>query len=189
MPEPVSALGGAVSEDRLFVRIEEAGAVGQVSLKAELGDAAVATALGTLSLAVPERWRIAEGDGRLAVWMAPDEVLILCGYAEAGEIATRLGTALGDAHHLVADLSDARAVIRLSGREAAEVLGKGAPVDLSDAAFPIGAARRTHLGQVAVAFWRREADLWELVCFRSVARYVFDWLAASAQDGAEVGFY
>ena len=54
-------------------------------------------------------------DGRGALWMSPDELLILVPYAEAGQAVTVLQEALGDAHHLAVDVSDARAHFRLTG--------------------------------------------------------------------------
>ena len=87
-------------------------------------------------------------------------------------------------HHLVADVSDARAVIALSGAGAREVLAKGAPVDMAQDRFGPAEIRRTRLGQVAVAFWMTGPETFELVCFRSVAGFVFDWLTVAAQPGS-----
>ena len=86
------------------------------------------------------------------------------------------------------DVSDARALFRIDGPGAREVLAKGAPVDLSPAAFGPGDFRRTRLGQVACAFWTPDGTSFELVCFRSVAAYVFGLLENAAKPGSEVGY-
>ena len=189
MSEPVSVMDRAATAPRDTLAIEERGPVGQVTLRADLASPAVAEAVrATLGVELPETRTCAFGeDGRGAVWMAPDELLVLCGYDEAGDVAARLEAALADEHATAVVMSDARAVLRLAGPDVAETLAKGAPVDLSGAAFPVGAARRTHLAHVAVGFWRREAVVWELVCFRSYAAYVWDWLVASGAPGARVG--
>ena len=85
-------------------------------------------------------------------------------------------------------MSDARAVFRLDGPGAREVLAKGAPVDLAPAAFGPGDFRRTRLGQVAAAFWMPEPEVFDLMCFRSVAGFVADWLATAARPGSLPGF-
>jgi sarcosine oxidase subunit gamma len=69
------------------------------------------------------------------------------------------------------------------------VLAKGAPVDLAPAAFGVGDFRRTRLGQVAAAFWMPAPDTFELMCFRSVAGYVADWLANAARPGSLAGYF
>ena len=87
------------------------------------------------------------------------------------------------------NVSDARAVFSVTGRGARELIAKGAPVDMSPAAFGLGDLRRTHIGQVAAAFWMTADEALTLVCFRSYAGYMFDWLSASAKDGATPGLY
>jgi sarcosine oxidase subunit gamma len=121
--------------------------------------------------------------------MSPDEVLLFVAYDQAGALAASLGAALAGEHHLAVDVSDARAVITLAGANVAEVLAKGASVDLGAAAFPAGTARRSHIGGVAVGFWRKSEHEWEIVCFSSFARYLFDWLVESSKEGGEVGAF
>ena len=188
MSEPVSVLGGAASAEG-FVRVADAGPVGMVTLRGDLAAEPVAGAVREATgLAVPSVWQASLGDeGRDALWMAPDELLLLTGYGEAAELARRLGEALAGQHHLALVVSDARAVLDLSGPGVAEVLAKGAPVDLSPAAFPPGSARRTHLGGIAVVFWRRSGDDWRIACFRSFGRHLYDWLVTAARPGSEVG--
>ncbi|MEO9629184.1 MAG: sarcosine oxidase subunit gamma, partial [Sulfitobacter sp.] len=49
--------------------------------------------------------------------------------------------------------------------------------------------RRTRMGQVPAAFWLREDGVFEVICFRSVAQYMFDLLSVAAQPGSEVGHF
>ncbi len=121
--------------------------------------------------------------------MSPDEVLILCPYAEVPEALAELESALAGTHHLIANVSDARALITVSGADAREVLAKLTPADLSPDAFGPGEFRRTRLAQVPAAFWMRDEMTFQVVCFRSVAQYVFDVLAMSARPGSEVAFF
>jgi sarcosine oxidase, subunit gamma len=59
---------------------------------------------------------------------------------------------------------------------------------VSPQALPIGQIRRTRLAQVAAAFWIRDNETAEIVCFRSVAEYVFGILQISARPGSRVNF-
>lgn len=188
MSEPVSPLGAARARDAV-IGIEETGLRGQVMLKGELGDAGLAAAVREIAgVEVPGTWGAAFAGDRGAVWMAPDELLLLLPHAEAGATVARLDEMLAGTHHLALDLSDARAVIRLTGPLVGEVLSKGVPCDVGDRAFPPGSARRTTLAGIAVGFWRLEAEIWEIVAFRSHAHHLMAWLEDAARPGAEVGF-
>jgi sarcosine oxidase subunit gamma len=68
-------------------------------------------------------------------------------------------------------------------------VAKLAPVDLSPDAFKPGEIRRTRLAQAAAAFHLRDNETCEIVCFRSVAQYVFDVLKSVSRPGGEVGYF
>lgn len=189
MPDSVTPLGGASSSG--FVTIEDAGPTGMILLRAEFGEADVASALKGAGFDLPGRREVLGGLEGGALWMSPDEQLILCAHDEAEATAATLTEVLGGMHSLVANVSDARAVFRLTGKDAAvrEVLAKLSPADLRLNALPPGRARRTRLAQVPAAFWFAEDGEAVLVCFRSVAGYVFDLLSNAARPGSEAGHF
>ena len=80
-----------------------------------------------------------------ALWMSPDEALLLCPYDAAQTKADDLAAKLADTHALVVNVSDARAVFQLKGRMLREVIAKLAPVDMSPEAFKPGMVRRTRM--------------------------------------------
>ena len=84
---------------------------------------------------------------------------------------------------------NARAMVRLSGKGAREVLAKLSPVDLAPGSFGPGDFRRTRVAQVAAAFWMEADESFRIVCFRSVAEYLFGVLKVAAQPGSEVGYF
>ena len=187
MSEPISPLAGRGFDG--YVRVEDTGLRGQVTLRGDLGSSEMAELVQELTgTAVPGTWQIKQNGDRAVVWMSPDELLLLVPYEQAGEAVARAGEMLAGQHHMAVDVSDARVVLRLTGRLVGEVLAKGAPCDLSDRAFPPGSARRTHLGGLAVGFWRFDAESWEIVAFRSFAHHLMTWLEDAARPGAEVGF-
>ena len=187
---PVSAVRGAAFEGP-DTSIRDLGAVGMVTIRCDFaasGDA-VKTATG---LEVPAQRKVTSGGGRQLVWMSPDELLLVCDYAESAAMVQALTEAMGDAHHMAVDVSDARTAFAVTGAGARELIAKGAPVDMSPEAFGPGDVRRSRLGQVAAAFWMGSESGetgFTLVCFRSLGHYVYDWLKASAADGARPGLY
>lgn len=193
MSEPVSALNGASFEG--LVTLQDRGPTGMITLRGDLAAPAMAKALDkVLGLTIPTTRRVqpAKGSGQAqAAWMSPDELLLILPYGQVATVCASLSAALEGTHHLVADVSDARALITVSGPDARvrEVLAKLAPVDLHPAQFGPGDFRRTRLAQVAGAFWMPEAGRIDVVCFRSVAQYVFDLLSAAADPAASVDYF
>ncbi|MBM9594323.1 sarcosine oxidase subunit gamma [Roseitranquillus sediminis] len=124
-----------------------------------------------------------------ALWMAPDELLLLVPQGQAQDLVERLGRSLADRHHLVADVSDMRTLLRMSGSGCRDVLAKVTPADVSPAGLSIGRVRRSRVGQVAAAIWLRDGETAEIACFRSVAHYVFDLLADAAHPEARVDYW
>ncbi|MGL4281455.1 MAG: sarcosine oxidase subunit gamma [Albidovulum sp.] len=183
MSKAVSALGGISHKG--FAEVAEAGLRGMITLRGDLSSAkmkkAVKAATGTT---VPEPRRIAMGDGKAAAWMSPDELLILVPYEAALETVAILQKALEGEHHLVADVSDARAIFTVKGPKADQVLMKLSPVDIAGLAD--GEIRRTRAAQVAAAFWKSGPEEFTLVSFRSVAGYVMGLLETSSRAGSEI---
>ena len=189
MSEPARTREGQGGDH--LARIADADPRGMIVLRGAHGDPAlIEAATGVTGVAFP-----ASGEARLRgdhglLWMSPDEVMILLPLTEAATALETLQKALAGTHHLVADVSDARAIFRVTGPGARDVLAKLSPADLSPAALGPGRVRRTRLAQVAAAFWMTEDETgFEVVCFRSVADYVRQLLTVSARGDATVGYY
>ena len=179
----VSALNGMSSSG--FAKVEELGLSGMITLRGDLASkemkAAVKAAVG---VAVPKTRKVAFGEAGAVAWMSPDELLVLVGHDQTSEVSATFAAKMGKAHFLAETVSDARAHFRISGPLAHEALAKVMPVDFTD--FQPGDFRRSRLAQVAAAVWMVEEGVFELICFRSVAQYVFDVLTASSAHGSEV---
>ncbi|MEJ6402374.1 sarcosine oxidase subunit gamma [Yoonia sp. 2307UL14-13] len=182
MSNSVSALNGKVEAGEVTVR--DAGLQGMITLRGDLTDKKLRRVCTDVTgVAFPEQ-RKAEvaGDNGLC-WMSPDELLVFVPYADVAATLATIDAALAGTHYLAENVSDARAVLTVEGTFAREVMAKLTPVDLHPDVFVPGDFRRSKLGQVAAAFWMRDDETFHVVCFRSVAEYVFGLLANGARAG------
>ena len=188
MSNVISALKGASYQG--FTTITECGPRGMITLRGDLSSKALQKAACELAgCDFPAKLGITGTHGSGICWMSPDELLILCSYDSAHAATAHLTEALKGTHHLVANVSDARAILSLSGGDPREVLAKLSPANVSPDALKPGTLRRSRLAQVPAAFWIEDAGTAYVICFRSVAQYVFDILKTAALPGSEVGFF
>lgn len=186
MSKAVSALNGARTHG--LVDLADLGLAGMITLRGDLSSPLLAEALlDQTGCAMPDRRRLSTGARGKVAWMSPDELLVLVDYTRADAVAAALNTALAGGFFTAANVSDARAMVSIIGPQARDVLAKLCPVDFAD--FAVGQVRRTRLAQVAAALWREDQDRWTLVCFRSVAGYVWGVLDTVSRPGGEVGLY
>ena len=169
-----------------FVEVSQLAQRGMITLRADLSaskvKAAVKKACGE---AVPKQGSCVAGQGATLAWMSPDELLVIVPHERLAATLESLQKALAKDHALLADVSDARASFRLSGKGCREVLAKVSPVDMHPSATGVGDFRRTTLGQVAGAFWMKAEDDIEIVCFRSVQDYAWTLLTTLSTAGTQ----
>lgn len=183
MPEPVFAPFDGIA------RIERLPPPGMIALRGDPQAPGFADAVaGASGMALPAVRRVATGDGgQQLVWMAPDEFLWLLPPGQVAPSLATLDSALAGQFALAVDVSDARACFAIAGAGARDVLARLCPVDLAPHAFGPGEIRRTRAAQAAAAFWMTGADAFTLVCFRSVAVYMWDLLCNAAAPEGQSG--
>lgn len=181
MSDPVSALNGASYAG--FATIREIGPLGMITLRAKDLKSLTKAIKAAVGTKVPGQRKIEIAGGKACGWMSPDEYLLILPYADVAKALAALTKALAGEHHLAVDVSDARAVFRIEGEMASDVLRKLSPVDF-DKLEP-GELRRTRAAQVAAAMWMQDGG-YTLVSFRSVATYVMGLLTHSAMPGSEI---
>ena len=188
MSDLVSALPGARFEG--YARIEEMGLQGMITLRGDLSSAPLKKAVKAVTgVDVPAQRGIACQGESGAAWMSPDELLLLMPYAEIEAALGTLAGALEGVHHLAVNVSDARALFRIEGAAGREIIAKLCPVDMAPGAFGLGQIRRTRMAQVPAAVWMPDEETVQVVCFRSVAEYVFNLLKDAAEPGGEVAAF
>ncbi len=180
-PAAVSALNGAAFTG--YAQIREVGPMGMITLRAGRDLAGLAGAImAATGCAVPQLRGIETAGGNRCAWMSPDEYLLMTAHSDVPAALDAIAKALSGQHHLALDVSDARAIFTIEGM-AQSVLAKLSPTDF--AALGPKELRRTRLAQVPAAFWVEGANA-TVICFRSVAQYVFDLLSHAAKAGTEI---
>lgn len=118
---------------------------------------------------------------RASIWLGPDEWLLLAQGEEPAPLAEALETALAGRPHSLVDVSQRQVGLELNGSLAARALTAGCPLDLRDAAFPVGMATRTMLGKSEIVLWRRETTRFHVEVWRSFADYAARFLIEAAR--------
>jgi len=132
------------------------------------------TVAARLGVALPiEACRSADAAGLSALWLGPDEWLLLAPNASDDWVAS-LQSRLGDALCSLVDVSHRQVALEvIDGAVGAEtLLASGCALDLSLRAFPVGMCTRTMYDKAEIVLWRRAPDRFHLEVWRSFARYV-----------------
>jgi len=164
--------GGSLPSKADVAAVTDAGAAARFIYRgaAELFPATFGVALPT----TPMRAH-AEGS-RAALWLGPDEWLLLAPGVEGSAVGAALAEALhGQAASLV-DVGHRQVGLVVAGPRAADLINAGCPLDLDLSAFPEGMCTRTVLAKVEIVLWRTAADAFRIEVARSLAPYVVELL-------------
>jgi sarcosine oxidase subunit gamma len=115
-------------------------------------------------------------NSRAALWLGPDEWLLLGPADQANDIRTALAAWLHDIPHALVAIGHRNAALRISGPASAAVLNAGCPLDLHETAFPVGMCTRTLLAKAPVILWRTGQQHFYLSAWRSFMPYIWDYL-------------
>ena len=116
-----------------------------------------------------------EDGPRAALWLGPDEWLILAPLGAGPAVVGELGAALEGSHRSIVDVSANRVALELSGPRAREVLSKGCAIDLHPRAWRPGMCAQTMLARTQVILHER-SDSTGILVRPSFADYLVDWL-------------
>jgi heterotetrameric sarcosine oxidase gamma subunit len=131
--------------------------------------------------------------GILVAGSGPGEWLLLAPPGQAADLAARFESLAGRIPGepvSVVDLTHGRALVRLTGSRAADVLAAVCGIDLSDAITPDGAAFRSSVAALATDVIRDDVAgvrSYLLHCERSSGQYLFGALLSAGRDfGIEI---
>lgn len=163
----------------VHVTLTPAAPASRLSLRCrEDGAASLSRALGVTLPRTPKTSAMAKSGRRAALWLGPDEWLILD--EDGADLTAAAAKAKG--LHSAVDISHRNVAILVEGSGAEACLGAGCPQDLSLAVFPVGACSRTVLGKIEIALWRTAESTFRVEVWRSFSEYAWDFLAEAARD-------
>jgi sarcosine oxidase subunit gamma len=113
-----------------------------------------------------------------ALWLGPDEWLVVGPPGGQKDLESRIREAAGDEPVSVIDVSAQRTALLVAGPRARDLLAHGCSLDLHPRVFGPGRCAQTNLGRAQVVLVARDdpkAGFWVLVR-SSFAGYLTDWL-------------
>ncbi|MEU2620733.1 sarcosine oxidase subunit gamma family protein [Streptomyces sp. NPDC007157] len=180
-------LAAVTRSSRGAVRLAELPFLAQVNVRLDAkGPAADAVGLA-LGLALPlEPDTVVRTGEATAVWLGPDEWLVVGRPGTERELEGRIRSAAGAEPVAVTDVSAQRTTLLVGGPRARDLLSHGCALDLHPRAFGPGRCAQTTLARTQVVLVAREesrAGFWVLVR-SSFAGYLVDWLLDAAVEYA-----
>jgi heterotetrameric sarcosine oxidase gamma subunit len=133
--------------------------------------------------------RAARDPGELLIGAGPGEWLVLAPVGTAPQVVKRLEAAAAESAPeefvTVIDLTHGRALVRVTGAQAPDLLARLCPVDLDDDMTPNGSAFRSAMAGVATDVIRDDSGgtlSYLLHCERSSGQYLFDVLLSAGES-------
>jgi sarcosine oxidase, subunit gamma len=126
--------------------------------------------------------RAAVADGRAALWLGPDEWLLIA--EDRPGTGSALAVALGALPHSLVDISHRQAGLEIAGGHAATVLAAACPLDLHPGAFPVGMCTRTVFAKAEIVLWRVAENRFRLETARSFGAYVLALIEEASREFA-----
>jgi sarcosine oxidase, subunit gamma len=160
------------------------------SLRVNLQDAQSALAAPAGSVPLPDPTfrlsllpcrALSQGDWA-ALWLGPDEQLLIGPNADGPAMAQRIEAGLSSLPHALVDVSHRQSAIELRGRSTVAMLNTGCPLDLDLEAAPIGFCSRTVFAKAEIVLWRRDESCFQLQAWRSFLPYVTGLLTFAALE-------
>jgi sarcosine oxidase subunit gamma len=165
---PFEVRGALADRTRDLARVgREIEALAQVDVRVASAPASVGLPLE------PNTW-IANGD-REALWLGPDEWLIVGPPGTEDSISRDLERALAGLPHSVVDVSAARAILEVEPAVRLDLLPQGCSIDLHPRSWRDGMCAQTLLARIPVILQERETGT-RIFVRPSFANYLVDWL-------------
>jgi sarcosine oxidase, subunit gamma len=175
------ALSAATRGDLL---IHERPFLSQVNFRADPNDAiTLERIVSSLGFALPLAPNTVTSRGeRRALWLGPDEWLIVAPVDQEKALAQALRAGLEGAFGSIVDVSANRTVLEIGGPNARDLLAHGVPVDLDSHSFGPGRCAQTLLAKAQVIIERRPELAFQVYVRSSFASYVADCLLDAVAD-------
>jgi len=180
-------LAAATRASRGAIRLAELPFLAQLDIRLDAKGAAADAVALALGLPLPLEPNTVVRAGELAaLWLGPDEWLLVGPPGTQRDLEGRIREAAGDEPVAVTDVSAQRTTLLVAGPRARDLLAHGCALDLHPRAFGPGRCAQTTLGRTHVVLIARDesrAGFWLLVR-SSFAGYLTDWLLDAGTEYA-----
>ena len=166
------------------ISIQELPFLTQINLRVDPSETTMMPILADVlgfALPVAPNTTASTGDRR-ALWLGPDEWLVVGDQDQGKTIEQSLRDVLAGAAASIVDVSANRAVLQIQGGRARELLASGTPIDLHPRVFVLGRCAQTLVAKAQVLIERSDKDAFHLYLRSSYASYSADWLLDAAAD-------
>ena len=166
------------------VTLRERPFLAQLDLRLGGDETARAAVAGVIGAPLPlEPGTSARGAGCTALWLGPDEWLLVGAPGGEDQLARKLDDALRESFATVVDVSANRTAIEVAGPRAREVLEKGCSIDLHPRAFGPGRCAQTMLARAQVVLEQEtEEPAYRLFVRASFSAYLAAWLMDATME-------
>ena len=174
-----SVIASTVQPGEAGVTLGERVFLGHVNLRGDFSDSGFLNAVQNVTgVGLPlEPNTVAESDEVAALWLGPDDWLLLTSAGRAVGLYQGLRDAVAGFHAAVTDLTGGQTVITVRGPHARDVLAKGCTLDLHPRAFGPGRCAQSHLAKALVTIRLvDESPSFDVIVRRSFAEYIALWL-------------
>lgn len=120
--------------------------------------------------------------GRAALWLGPDEFLLLAPVDALDSVAVTIAAALSGQPHSLVDVSHRQVGLVVQGPRAEWLLESQCPLPLNPRDFPVGMCTRTIFGKAEIVLWRTAGTSFHIEVWRSFSRYVGELLGEVARE-------
>ncbi|MET9882112.1 sarcosine oxidase subunit gamma family protein [Streptomyces sp. NPDC006430] len=127
---------------------------------------------------------VARGGELAALWLGPDEWLVVGPAGARTHLEARLRGAVGDRYAAVVDVSAQRTTLLVAGARSGELLAHGCSLDLHPRSFGPGRCAQTTLARAQVALVPLDAPGpgFQVLVRSSFAGYLAEWLLDAASE-------
>jgi heterotetrameric sarcosine oxidase gamma subunit len=152
-------------------------AVTHVAARRGKRDEVIAAARTAFGVDLPLTARVVQAGDATIVWAGPEQWLILEPMAKGADASGRHATTFGGLASVL-DVSDSRAIFRVSTAAPTDALVRSMSIDFENTSFKPGDVAITQVSHLGVMVWRLpDGSGYEFACARTYARDFLSWLS------------
>ncbi|MEU5208368.1 sarcosine oxidase subunit gamma family protein [Streptomyces sp. NPDC020742] len=181
---PLSEWQDTLAQLPAGLHVRELSFLTQLTLRLQPGGPAAKAVEASLGVTLPGSLRAEIAGEVTALWMGPDEWLLVAPDGRRHDLLTQLRSAIGDEFGTVTDVSAQRTTLALSGHLVRTVLAQGCAIDLDPRVTPAGSCLTTVLAQAPITLvvqGEATPSVWLLVR-SSFASYLATWLVDACTE-------